>query len=497
MTTRQSVTKRVPTGLVPAIALDGGGPIYQQLAEWFRRAIAEGRLRPGQRVPSTRALAGELGVSRLPVLGAYEQLHAEGYLESFTGAGTCVAAAIPHEGAGASPRRAPRTTPASAPSAPRRVAARVAAMAAPPQSWLESQGAFRVGVPALAHFPHGVWSRLLSRHARHVGADALVYGDTLGYAPLREAIAEYLATVRAAHTDAGQILITSGAQHGLQICAHALLDPGDRAWVEEPGYPGAHQALGTVGALPVLVPVDAEGLDVAAGIRRAPTARLAYVTPSHQFPLGATLSAARRIELLQWAARTGGWIVEDDYDSEYRYGSRPIAALQGLDADARVIYVGTFSKVLFPALRLGYLVVPKDLLPAFRTARDALDTCSPMLPQRALHDFIREGHFARHIRRMRMLYAARRAALQAAIQRHLPGTLQVVGAEAGMQLTALLPPDVDDVALSLRAAQAGVSIRPLSPCYRGDVKRNGLILGYGSVDERAIEEGVRRLRRCL
>src|SRR6185312_13163417 len=279
-------------------------------------------------------------------------------------------------------------------------------------------------------------------------------------APLREAIAEYLATVRAAHTDAGQILVTSGAQHGLQICAHALLDPGDRAWVEEPGYPGAHQALGTVGALPVLVPVDAEGLDVAAGIRRAPTARLAYVTPSHQFPLGATLSAARRIELLQWAARTGGWIVEDDYDSEYRYGSRPIAALQ-----------------------LGYLVVPKDLLPAFRTARDALDTCSPMLPQRALHDFIREGHFARHIRRMRVLYAARRAALQAAIQRHLPGTLQVVGAEAGMQLTALLPPDVDDVALSLRAAQAGVSVRPLSPCYRGDVKRSGLILGYGSVDE--------------
>jgi len=497
MTTRQSAAKRVPTGLVPAIALEGGGPIYQQLAEWFRRAIAEGRLQPGQRVPSTRALAGELGVSRLPVLGAYEQLHAEGYLESFTGAGTCVAAAIPHEGPAASARRPLRTPAASASPAPRRIAARVAAMAAPPQTWLESQGAFRVGVPALDHFPHGVWSRLLSRHARHLGSDTLAYGDTLGHLPLREAIAGYLATVRAVHADAGQILVTSGAQHGLQICAHALLDPGDRAWVEEPGYPGAHQALGTVGALPVLVPVDAEGLDVAAGIRRAPGARLAYVTPSHQFPLGATLSAARRIELLQWAARTGGWIVEDDYDSEYRYGSRPIAALQGLDADARVIYVGTFSKVLFPALRLGYLVVPNDLLPAFRAARDALDTCSPMLPQRALHDFIREGHFARHIRRMRVLYAARRAALQAAIRRHLPDVLQVVGAEAGMQLAALLPPEVDDLALSRRAAQAGVSVRPLSPCYRGEAKRSGLILGYGSVDEHAIEEGVRRLRRCL
>ncbi|MEW9573040.1 PLP-dependent aminotransferase family protein [Rhodanobacter sp. Si-c] len=497
MTTRQSVMKRVPTGLVPAIALDGGGPIYQQLAEWFRRAIADGRLRPGQRVPSTRALAGELGVSRLPVLGAYEQLHAEGYLESFTGAGTCVAAAIPHEAPAAPARRPPRTPPTSAPSAPRRVAARVAAMAAPPQSWLESQGAFRVGVPALAHFPHGVWSRLLSRHARHVGTDALVYGDTMGHLPLREAIAEYLATVRAVHADAAQILVTSGAQHGVQICAHALLDPGDRAWVEEPGYPGAHQALGAVGALPVLVPVDADGLDVATGIRRAPNARVAYVTPSHQFPLGATMSAARRIELLQWAARAGSWIVEDDYDSEYRYGSKPIAALQGLDADARVIYVGTFSKVLFPALRLGYLVVPKDLLPAFRAARDALDTCSPMLSQRVLHDFIREGHFARHIRRMRMLYAARRAALQAAIHRHMPDVLQIVGAEAGMQLTALLPEGTDDVMLSQRAAQAGVSVRPLSPCYRGGQRRSGLILGYGSVDEHAIEEGVRRLRRCL
>ncbi|MDO1527912.1 PLP-dependent aminotransferase family protein [Fulvimonas sp. R45] len=487
--------KRVSASLLPPIRLEAGSaPIYQQLAEWFRRAIAEGQLRPGQRIPSTRMLATELKVSRLPVLGAYEQLHAEGYLESRVGAGTCVAAAIPHEAPAAPERRVPA---APAKPAARRVAARVAAMAAPPQTWLESQGAFRVGVPALDHFPHGAWSRLLSRHARHVGADALVYGDAMGHAPLREAVAEYLATVRAVRADAGQVMITSGAQHGVQICAHALLDPGDRAWVEEPGYPGAHQALAAVGAVPVLVPVDEDGMDVATGIRRAPDARVAYVTPSHQFPLGATMSAARRIELLQWAARSGSWIVEDDYDSEYRYGSKPIAALQGLDADARVIYVGTFSKVLFPALRLGYLVVPEDLLPAFRAARDALDTCSPMLPQRALLDFIHEGHFARHIRRMRMLYATRRAALQAAIGRHLPDALQVVGAEAGMQLTALLPPGVDDVALSRRAVQAGVSVRPLSPCYRGKAKRHGLILGYGSVDERAIEEGVRRLRSCL
>jgi GntR family transcriptional regulator/MocR family aminotransferase len=247
----------------------------------------------------------------------------------------------------------------------------------------------------------------------------------------------------------------------------------------------------------VLVPVDREGLDVAEGIRLAPDARAACVSPSHQFPLGVSMSATRRMQLLQWAARAGAWVIEDDYDSEYRFGSRPIASLQGLDADARVIYVGTFSKVMFPSLRLGYLVVPKDLVPAFRAGRDALDTCSAALMQRVLNDFIREGHFARHIRRTRVLYAARRAALVEAIATHLPGVLEVVGAEAGMQLVALLPPGVDDVAFSRKAALAGVSARPLSQCYRGGTQRGGLILGYGGVDAPAIEEGVRRLARCL
>ncbi|NUR22099.1 PLP-dependent aminotransferase family protein, partial [Frateuria sp.] len=281
------------------------------------------------------------------------------------------------------------------------------------------------------------------------------------------------------------------------ICAHALLDPGDSAWMEEPGYPGAHQALAAVGARAVLVPVDQDGLDVAEGIRRGADARVVYLTPSHQFPLGVTMSAARRMQLLQWAAREGRWIVEDDYDGEYRFGGKPVPSLQGLDADARVIYLGTFSKVMFPALRLGWLVLPRDLVPAFRAARDALDTCSPMLPQRAMTDFIREGHLARHIRRMRVLYAARRAVLLEAIARHLPGRLDVVGAEAGMQLAVLLPEGVDDIALSRRAGQAGVSVRPLSQCYRGPVRRHGLILGYGGIDAAAIQEGIRRLARCL
>jgi GntR family transcriptional regulator/MocR family aminotransferase len=489
--------KRVSASLLPPIALDAGGPvpIYRQLADWFRRAIVEGQLQPGQRVPSTRALAGELKVSRLPVLSAYEQLHAEGYLETFTGAGTCVAGAIPLDAPGKPRRRRGVSTSEVSPA--RRVAARATAMAGPEQTWLDSQGAFRVGLPALDAFPHELWARLLSRHARRVDTESLVYGDPLGYLPLREAIADYLRTVRAVRADASQVMITTGAQHGVQVCTHVLLDAGDSAWMEEPGYPGAHQALAAVGAKAVLVPVDEDGLDVGEGIRRGPEARMVYVTPSHQFPLGVTMSAARRMQLLQWAAREGRWIVEDDYDSEYRFGGKPVTSLQGLDTDARVIYVGTFSKVMFPALRLGWLVVPKDLVPAFRAARDALDTCSPMLPQRAMTDFIREGHFARHTRRMRALYAARREALLGAIERYLPGRLEVVGAEAGMQLAALLADGVDDIALSRRAAQAGVSIRPLSPCYRGPARRAGVILGYGGVDVPAIEEGIRRLARCL
>lgn len=490
--------KRVSASLPPLIALDPAGPpLYRQLSEWLRRAIVEGQLQPGQRLPSTRSLAGELGVSRLPVFSAYEQLMAEGYLEAVAGSGTRVAAAIASRVPGRSRLPRKRTDAAAQPSKERRIARRVAPMTGPTQTWLESQGAFRIGLPALEAFPHDTWARLLSRHARRAHRDTLAYGDPLGHLPLREAIADYLRTVRSVRVVASQVMITLGAQHGLQVGMHALLDPGDAAWMEDPGYPGAHQALAAVGARTVLVPVDAEGLDVAEGIRRGADARVVYTTPSHQFPLGVTMSAARRMQLLQWAACEGRWIVEDDYDGEYRFGGQPVAAMQGLDADRRVIYVGTFSKVMFPALRLGYVIVPEDLVPAFRAVRDALDTCPATLPQLAMTDFVREGHFARHIRRMRALYAMRREALVEAIALHLPGQVQVVGAEAGMQLTCLLPEGADDIALSRRAREVGVSIRPLSPCYRGATRRAGVILGYGGVDAAAIEDGVRRLKRCL
>ncbi|HET6553823.1 MAG TPA: PLP-dependent aminotransferase family protein, partial [Dyella sp.] len=238
------------------------------------------------------------------------------------------------------------------------------------------------------------------------------------------------------------------------------------------------------------------GIDVEEGLRRARGARAAYISPSHQFPLGTTMSASRRMQLLAWAERDDAWIIEDDYDSEYRFGGKPVASLQGLDTAARVIYLGTFSKVMYPALRLGYLVVPKDLVPAFRAGRDAIDTFSSTLFQLAMTDFIREGHFARHIRAMRALYRERRVALIAAIEQWLGDRLQVIGADAGMQLVGLLRDGVDDIALSREAAGHGVSVRPLSPCYLEPPGRAGVIFGYGGVSPAQIEEGVRRLSRC-
>jgi GntR family transcriptional regulator/MocR family aminotransferase len=492
--------KRIPASFLPPIALDAasGTPMYDQLSEWFRRAIIDGHLRAGQRVPSTRNLARELKISRVPVLSAYEQLFAEGYLETFVGAGTCVARAIPGQAlkSAAAAGRA-KSEQIVARKGPRRISERVDTLRTAPQTWADTQGAFRVGVPALDHFPITTWSRLVNRHSRKPPMEQMLYGTPMGYLPLREAIAEYLGTVRAVRCDAEQILITTGSQQGLQICANVLLDAHAPVWIEDPGYPGARQACKTIGAELIPVPVDEEGLNVTEGIRLCSNAQAAYITPSHQFPLGCTMSAARRLQLLSWAVRAGAWIIEDDYDSEYRFGGRPIASLQGMDTDDRVIYVGTFSKVMFPSVRIGYVVIPKDLVTAFGRVRDAFDTFSSMLYQVVLTDFIREGHFARHIKRMRTLYSERRAALLDAIDRHASGKLEPIGTDAGMQLTALLAPGVDDVAMSMAAAKVGVSARPLSISYANRPARGGLILGYSNVNVHEIRESMRKLATCL
>jgi GntR family transcriptional regulator / MocR family aminotransferase len=493
--------KRVPATFVPPIALDHRTrtPMYRQLYDWLRKAIIVGQMRPGQRVPSTRSLAAELKVSRLPVLSAYEQLLAEGYLETFVGAGTCVARSIPDDAPGPAGSRIRKGFPERVEKAgPRRMSRRAAALTElPAQSWLNIVGAFRVSMPALDHFPLGVWSKLVARHSRRSARGMMGYRDAMGYLPLREAIAEYLGAVRAVRCEAAHIMVTTGSQQGLQLSAHVLLDPGDRAWIEEPGYPSARQAFIAAGAELIPVPVDQEGMNIAATVRRGRDARAVYITPSHQYPLGMTMSATRRMLLLNWAVRTGAWIIEDDYDSEYRFGSRPIASLQGLDADARVIYVGTFSKVMFPALRLGYIVIPRDLVPSFAAARDAADVFSSTLYQVVMTDFIRDGHFARHIRRMRVLYAERRRTLVEAIRVQMGNLLEVVGGEAGMHLVGLLPKGTNDVAVSRRAAKLGVSATPLSTCYLHAPSCPGLILGYAGVNARQIQEGVGKLRLSL
>jgi len=493
--------KRISASFLPPIALDyrSKTPMYRQLYDWFRRAITDGQMRPGQRVPSTRSLAAELKISRIPVLNAHEQLLAEGYFETFVGAGTCVARSIPDDTLGPPAVKARKGLREEAGKlGPRRMSRRGAALThVPAQSWLDNLGAFRVSLPALDHFPIGVWSKLVARHSRRPPRGIMAYSDAMGYPPFRDAIAEYLGAVRGVRCEASQILVTTGSQQALQISAQVLLDPKDRVWMEEPGYPGARQAFMTAGAQLIPVRVDHDGMNVAEIIPRGRNARAAYVTPSHQYPMGMTMSATRRMLLLSWAVRTGAWIIEDDYDSEYRFGSHPMASLQGLDADGRVIYIGTFSKVMFPALRLGYVVVPKDLVPAFSAAREAADIFSSTLYQAVLTDFIREGHFARHIRRMRMLYMDRRRALVNAIQIQMGDMLEVIGAEAGMHLVALLPRGTDDVAVSRKAAQRGISAMPLSICYLKPPTRGGLILGYGGANAHQIHDGIRKLRMSV
>ncbi|MEJ7601195.1 MAG: PLP-dependent aminotransferase family protein [Kofleriaceae bacterium] len=484
--------KRAPDGLAPIIALDRrrAAPLYAQVYAGYRAAILDGRLPPGQRLPSTRSLARELAISRIPVVNAFQQLVAEGYLVGRVGAGTFVSPAFAARVATA------RATPKRVvPPGPRRVPRdRTPAVAEP---WLDCWGAFRVGQPALETFPAEVWARLVARCARRLPRRQMNYGDPMGFLPLREAIADVLGTVRSVRCTADQIMVVSGSQQALAIAARSLLAPGDAVWIEEPCYAGARDALALADAHLVGVPVDGDGLDVAAGIARHRRARAAYVTPSHQYPLGVIMSAPRRLELLAWARRTGAWVIEDDYDSEHHYEHQPIASLQGLDTDQRVIYVGTFSKVMFPALRIGYLVVPADLTPRFRRVRATMDNFPTPLYQRVLNDFIREGHFMRHLRRMRGVYAERRRVLVRAIERELGDTVQVIGDRAGMHVVITLPPEIRDRDVAIRAAARGISVIPLSSCYATARPRSGLLLGYGATPVSRIPEAMTELRRAI
>ena len=486
------------------LALEGEGPLHRRAYRGLRRAILAGTLAPGRRLPSTRVLARELGLSRNTVLLAYEQLVAEGYAAPRAGSGTYVSARLPDEAPEARPHaKPPGAGPARAlPRGSAWLARLRRAAPRPGLSWrLAREGLavdFRYGEPAWAELPVTAWCRALARRARRARISDLAYAPPGGAPELRRALAAYLARARGVVCTPEEIVVTYGAQQAIDLVARTLVDPGDRVAIEEPGYGGTTLVLEAAGAKLVPVPVDDEGLDVARLARLAPV-RLVCVTPSHQFPSGAVLPLARRLELLAYARARGALVLEDDYDSEYRYSGRPLECLQGLDRAGRVLYVGTASKLLFPALRIGWLVGAGGLADALRLAKAACDTGSASLEQLAFADFIESGELERHVRRTRVRNAARRAALLEAVRARLGEAAVVSGTDAGLHVVLWLPdlPASQATPLRQRCRAAGVGIYPVAPYYRVPPERAGFLLGYAALSEAQIREGVARLAACV
>jgi GntR family transcriptional regulator / MocR family aminotransferase len=486
----------------PEIVLDATlqVPLYKQLYERLRGEILAGQLERGARLPSTRTLASELGVSRTTTALAYKQLLLEGYLESRVGQGTVVARALPASLLGArTDKPLEERTDALAPSRIH-LASRVRLLKElpfPERIEEPAGGAFRGGEPALDLFPYEVWARLIARRARQSLRAFAHYQPPAGYYPLREAIAAQIGITRGVRCTPEQIILTAGAQGAFDLAARTLLDPGEAVWLENPGYFGARGALLAAGARLVPVPVDEQGLVVEIGRLLCPDARLVSTTPSHQFPTGVTMGLARRLALLDWARQANAWILEDDYDSEYRSSGRPLEALQGLDHAGRVLYIGSFSKVLFPALRLGYLVAPTASVEPLLLMRRFLDVHLPILEQMALFDFLHEGHYARHLRQMLHHYSRRRNLLHRELRTHLGGLLEVHAPQAGLNLVGWLPPNKDDQRVAKLAAQVGIEVMPISTFSLEPLPRGGLLFGYGGTNEEAILRGVKTLAAAL
>ena len=468
---------------------------HQSLAHWLycelRAAVVEGRLQAGVRLPASRDFASRYGLSRGTVVRAFEQLQDEGYLCSRVGLGTWVnTKSVPGQSAHKHSARTPDYI--------RRVVSQYR-VPKPFLGWVsfEGQRPFRMSDPALSEFPAETWGRIAAKRARAVRSWLKEQDDIRGYRPLREAIAHYLGSSRSVRCTADQVMIVSGVQQALDLLARLLLTPGDPVWMEDPGYFGAAIAFERAGARIIPVPVDEHGLSVAAGVKLGPKARGVYLTPAHQFPLGMTMPLERRMEVLNWAARTGAFVIEDDYDSEYRFVGQPARALQGLDQGSSVIFVGTFTKLLFPALRLGYVVLPEPLLEVFQSFRRGADLRTLGLEQAILCDFIVGGHFGRHLRRMRALYATRLETLKYEAQKHLGGLLDVANTHAGLYAAAFLQNGLSSRQAEAKAAARGIETRALDRFTLQGPDPKGLLLGFAAFDEKSIHQGVVQLATAL
>jgi len=461
-----------------------GTPLTRQIYMQVRAAVLSGALGPGTRVPSSREMASQLGVARTSVVAAYEHLLAEGYIESRRGSGTFISGEL--DGLASRPAT-PRAAKRSAPIVTRAFTdfERSAAQSEPRP--------FNTGRTLIDARTAETWRTLTHRAVRILGADALGYSDPAGLIELRQSICDYLRAARAVRCEPDQIIVTAGTQQAIDIAIRVLLEPGDDVWVEDPGYPLTYAQLELAKIKPHPIPVDAQGLLVSAGRRAAPRARAAFVTPSHQFPTGVALSMARRLELLAWARQSDAFIIEDDYTSEFRYSGPPLASLQGLDDTERVIYVGTLNKALFPGLRIGYAVVPRALMQAFIGARYLIDRQPPTLQQTVTAEFMQQGHFAAHIRRMRHLYREQRDALATTLQKRASDWLDVAVPDQGMHLVAYLRSGLSDINIEAAAQSEGIMVRAISRFYRRARPRAGLMLGFSGFPRQLIVPAAAKL----
>jgi GntR family transcriptional regulator/MocR family aminotransferase len=472
---------------------DAGISASRWLYGALRAEILEGRLRPGTRLPATRDLARQYELARGTIINAFEQLKSEGYVDGSVGSGTYVSKILPDEllqvpredGAGLPPQRKRRSKVSD-------YAGRVHLF---PNLEVRPSRAFRANIPALDLFPTTLWAKVAARRLRRVSTNLLLGCGPMGYPPLRQAVASYLSTSRGVKCVPEQVAIISGVQEALDLAVRLFLNPGDRVCMENPGYPGAAVAFKAGGAKVSAIRLDDEGMQVQDASMRG--ARLVYVTPGHQFPVGVTMTLARRLRLLEWAGKSGALILEDDYDSEYRYSGRPVPALQGLDRHGLVLFTGSFSKVLFPSLRLGYLVVPPNLVDYVSATLSVTSRHAPLLEQAVLCDFITEGHFGRHLRRMREVYAERLSVLLECAQQSLTGLLEILGVEAGLQTAGWLSGGINSELAAAAASKRDVEVTPLSRYSHGRMAREGLHLGFAAVDGKEIRRGVLELAIAL